>query len=357
MMLRRVYSPIGLDVTTRCIRALQLVRRRAGWRLHAAAALERTGVQLDAPWIAPSEAEYARLAGVLERQGFEGTDVVMAAPSDRVVASVIELPPRASGAPIAQLAAAELGRVHKVDPTSLQVAYWEVPSPVRSTATEYLVAGCTEQSALDLIDPPERAGLIVRALDVRALALRRACGPALGAPGAIDAILCMGWNHTTLLFVVDGVVTFQRALEGVDGRTLTTSAAQKLRITPEAVAALVLRHAECSLSSGTPARRQIEREIAACLSTHVENVAVQFNVSCAYISRRYPDRTLNTALVSGEFGTVPGVVERLERGSLKARRFGLADAVDLAGVRDGAIPDTEFIAPLGLAMRPMRDAA
>jgi hypothetical protein len=192
---------------------------------------------------------------------------------------------------------------------------------------------------------------------VRSLSLQRACATALGTSKSINAILCLGWNHTTLLFVVDGVVTFQRTLEGVNGKSLAAAAAQKLRVAPDSVVSLILRHAECAIDTGTPTRREIEREIATSIAAHAEAIAAQFSVSCSYIARRYPDRSVTSAVITGEFGALPGLVERLERGDLKARRFGLGDAIDVGAASDRAILGTEFIAPLGLALRPMRAAA
>lgn len=358
MIRGRAYSPIGIDLSTRQIRAVQLVRRRGAWRLHAAAGVPREGAPSEGAWTPASEAEYERLWGVLRRRGFEGSDVVLAVPADLMIESVVELPPRASGAPLAELAAAELGRVHKVDASTLQVAFWEVPAAARSGGTtEYMVVGCTERAALDLIDPFERLGMVVRALDVRGLSLQRACSPAIGAGGGVDAILCLGWNHTTLHFIVDGVVSFQRALDGCDGRTLCAGASQRLRMAPTNALSLMLRQTACAVGAGTPARREVEREIAACIGAHVESIAGQFEVSCAYIARRYPDRAMSRALVTGEFGTLPGLVERLERANLAARRFELADAVDTGAIGERSLLGTEFIASLGLAMRPLRGAA
>jgi Tfp pilus assembly PilM family ATPase len=359
-MRRTRYSPIGVDVSTRSIRAVQLARRgdRAPWRLHAATAVPREAASAQPGWTPPSQGEHERLAGVLGRQGFEGSDLVLAVPADRMVESVVELPPRSSGAPLANLAAAELGRVHKVDAASLEVAFWEIPTPARTTGvTEYMVAGCPRQAGLDLIDPFEDAGLTVRALDVRALALQRACAPALAGAGAIDAILCLGWNHTTLMFVVDGVMSFQRTLDGVDGRSLATGVAQKLRISPASVVDLVLRQTACSLSSGTPARREIEREIAGNITAYAEDVATQFGVSCAYISRRYPTRSLAGAVITGEYGALPGVPERLEGAGVKARRLDLGEAVDAGESAGRLVLGTEYIASLGLALHPLREAA
>lgn len=359
MIRRNDYSPIGIDITTRCIRAVQLHRRRGVWRLHAAAAVPRDAAP-EGPWTPPSEAEHERLVGVLQRRAFEGSKLVLAVPADRMVESVIELPPRSSGAPLNMLAAAELGRVHKMDAATLQVAYWEIPAAARGAgggAVEYMVAGCTEQAALELIDPFERVGLCVEALDVRALSLQRACAASLGTGGSIDAILCMGWNHTTLLFVVDGVVTFQRALEGVNGKTLAIAAAQKLHTDPASAVGRILRHAACAIDTGTPTRREMEREVTGTIAAHVEAVVAQFAMSCSYISRRYPDRALKSIVVTGEFGAIPGVVERLERSDVAVRRLGLADAVSVNEGEERAVLGTEFIAPLGLALRPMRSAA
>ena len=88
----KTYSPIGLDIGRRCVKAVQLMRAKTGWRIAAAAVLER---KTEDALLNAEEAE--RLCDVLHRQGFRGGDVVIAAPGRALRAEVLELPPRKLG--------------------------------------------------------------------------------------------------------------------------------------------------------------------------------------------------------------------------------------------------------------------
>src|SRR5687768_2050813 len=104
-------SPIGIDVGGRAVKAVQLQRGPAGWRVAAAAAVPRVpaerkhagtptapaaaaapGDAAPAPAdqgmaaiTAPSAAELNRLYDTLERQGFAGRQVVLAVPDARLL--------------------------------------------------------------------------------------------------------------------------------------------------------------------------------------------------------------------------------------------------------------------------------
>src|SRR4051794_35623253 len=112
----RSRTPIGLDVAGRWVKAVQLSRTATGLRLAAAARVARAD-----PAAGFSEADAQVLAGVLERAGFQGHDVVLGAPREMLLSDVLELPPRASGAPIEQLARVELARANKCDPASFEL--------------------------------------------------------------------------------------------------------------------------------------------------------------------------------------------------------------------------------------------
>lgn len=357
MSRRRSISPIGVDFGPRWIRAVQLSRRRGGWRLHAAAAIPRASLPESAD-AAHADAEHSRLAGILERRGFDGNDIILAVPQDRLIWSIMELPPRASGAPIAELAKTELARTHKTDAASLQVALWEIPPAARTAeGVEYMVAACTHETAIALIDPFERAGLQVAALDVRSLALVRACAPRIRSAPSMDAILSLGWDQATLLVMIDGVISFKRGLEGVDGKTLVAGAAQRLGLQESVVADLMLPRILAADTGDAPARRGLEAEAASHCASHIAAIGEQLNISCSYVSRRYADRDLTSVLLTGEFAGLPGLPERISTDTITARPFLVPDAVDPAAATDPALLGAEMVAALGLAMHPERAAA
>src|SRR4051812_12575891 len=101
-------SFIGLDVGNRVVKLAQLQRLRRGWQSRAMAVL---------PWHAEESLDQTagQIALILERQGFSGNRVVLAAPVRKVHCDMLDLPPRASGAPIEEIAKAEVARVTRLD--------------------------------------------------------------------------------------------------------------------------------------------------------------------------------------------------------------------------------------------------
>src|SRR4051794_17457208 len=105
------YGPIGLDIGSRWVKAVQLAGRGESRSLHAAAVLPTPVVPSVKDPVAEAEMLQtiaARLSSQLVRQGFHGRDVVVAAPAHRLEADLLELPPRGSGAPLDDLARVEI---------------------------------------------------------------------------------------------------------------------------------------------------------------------------------------------------------------------------------------------------------
>ena len=136
-------SSIGVEIGNRQIAAVQL--DGSGRRVLAAAMVARkagpageAAAETEAPSDIPREASGAfgseeahRLESVLYRQGFTGNQIVLAVPDGKLMTAVLELPSRASGAPVDQLARVELGRLHKRDPGEFEMGCWDVPRPAR----------------------------------------------------------------------------------------------------------------------------------------------------------------------------------------------------------------------------------
>ena len=105
-------SPIGIDIGTRRIKAMQL--DRAGTRICAAAIMQR----LESAAV-PSSHEVARLAATLDRTGFAGNRIVLAVPPDMLISDVLELPK--SAVQLEQLARMEVARAHRCAPDAVEV--------------------------------------------------------------------------------------------------------------------------------------------------------------------------------------------------------------------------------------------
>src|SRR3954469_22958163 len=182
-------SPIGLDIGGRTIKAVQLVRAGGKWRLHAAVALPQPEVNQP---IVPQTARYVREA--LFRHGFAGDRLVLAAPAKQLEGAVLELPPRSSGAPVEQIARAELARGAKLESDPFEIECWDLPSPARAgTGTSVMAVAMRHADAAAILDPFEADGFKLVAIDTQAWALARAAGP-YEIPGTISALLDIGWN-------------------------------------------------------------------------------------------------------------------------------------------------------------------
>lgn len=245
-MFRSAWTPIGLDVGARWIKAAQARRGRHGLELVRAVRLERakpTAMPGPSPTAQAaaaagaghgvlSTAEAIRVRGVLERHGFHGLSVVMRVPDTKMVKQVMELPPRQSGAPLDQIARGELARACRCGPDQMEASWWELPSGARaSEGTHMMGVACAHASAEEVIAGAESAGLRVDALDTLSTAVRRAClrvAPidalamvasgtgSSGSSGTLADGLCMivdlGWHGATIGVFVGDMLAYERCI-------------------------------------------------------------------------------------------------------------------------------------------------
>jgi Tfp pilus assembly PilM family ATPase len=326
-MRRHSITPVGVEMDSRWVHAVQLARSAQGWRTVASAEYRRT------PGATLSQ-EAQRLRGVLDRRGFSGVSVVLVAPADQTLTGVLELPPRASRAPVHQLAGAELARLHKADPATLEVALWEIPAPRRGGAgCEYMVAACPHAAADECLDAFESAGLAVIALDLPQLAVVRAFGHDLRPAPSMDAVLHAGGDHCRVLVLVDGVVAYERRLEGAEGKVLVENAARRTGAPADAV--------EDLLTGDPPASdHPLASELRDAATAHVSTLLEQLQTSFAYISRRYPDRDLASVCLAGRYSRLEGLAQRLS--GLQLRVVTAADS--------GAVTSPALLLAAGLAL-------
>src|SRR5947208_914800 len=103
MLFGKRYSLIGLDMGSRSMKAAQVSRSGTQVRVEAAAVIPYASAETTL-----DEQGMRRLRDVLHRQGFHGHNLVVAAPADKLHVELLDLPPRHSGAPVDQIAQAEM---------------------------------------------------------------------------------------------------------------------------------------------------------------------------------------------------------------------------------------------------------
>ncbi len=124
--------------------------------------------------VVPRAEALRRALAAVERRGVQDLGRCVAiAPMSIMTNAVLELPPLSSGAPIDDLAAAEMTR--GTDGGGVEVAVF----PVRNREngpSEYFVASARRDGVLALVDDFAAIGVEVRAVDAPVTALSRACG-------------------------------------------------------------------------------------------------------------------------------------------------------------------------------------
>ena len=206
----RSKTPIGIDIGRRYVKAAQLTRSGQGWCAEATACFPRAKTEATI-----DNREVRRIHRVLSRQGFDGNEVILGVPSEMLLTGILELPLRASGAPLEQIARAELARMYKRDPETVEVSCWDLPIAKSSSqeSTMMMAAGCSHDDARELLSVFEDTEFHVAAMDAPACALARACGPLLDHQNGVVALADLGWNAVQLLLLHEGVIVYESTLQ------------------------------------------------------------------------------------------------------------------------------------------------
>jgi Tfp pilus assembly PilM family ATPase len=203
-------SPIGLDIGFGEVRAVQLARGPGGVSLVCAAVFPRPGGPR--PIAEFDGAEAAAVGAVLGRRGFVGRRVALTAPHGACTAYAIELPPKDSGAPISEIARAEIARKERVSPTAFEMATWYLPSRGRSERGMAVACeGAVLESYLKAFD---HAGLVPVSVDLQECALARVGSQMFsGEDGAIHAMIIVGWSTTLAVLTLGRTVVYTRRFD------------------------------------------------------------------------------------------------------------------------------------------------
>ena len=297
---------IGIDIGTRLIKAAQLGRRRDEAVLTASAIIGRS--HPDAPF---DHDEVRRLARVLSQQGFAGRSVVLSAASERVMSSVIDMPPRESGAPYDVITTQEFARLQRLEPGRFEVAWWDVPKPARASGAKVMAVGCAHVDCEHVLNVFEECGFDVVAMDYGLCASVRACRGLFGPSDGVSAVLDMGWNAARLAVVHAEVIVFDRVLNGSGLSSLLARVGKALSIDTAEADALVQNvgllepqtmreQPDARLHSVTPLLRPI-------LTSYLNEVAGELNASFEYAAHQYPGARQHRLVIVGGGGGVPGV--------------------------------------------------
>jgi type IV pilus assembly protein PilM len=348
------FGPIGLDLGSKKVRAVQLRWSRTGAAISAASCIARQSAEGPI-----SDAEARRIVSTLWRQGFAGTNVVIGVPVDRVVSGVLELPSRSSGAPLEAIARQELARSIKCDAAKLEVAWWELPATARASEGMHAIAvGCRHEDSLPLLGAIEKAGLNPVAIDVPSVALTRAVAPLAGPPPELTAVLEMGQSAAQLMILHGRVLVYERIMRELGGEQLSRSLRQEMGI-EENLTEFVLRKIGCGPEHVNDEGMEQAEEVRTLVGAYAESVASELRASMSYAQRRF-DGPVTRMLATGEGAEVPGLIERIgQRAGIESRAVRADQLIASSTVGDTDMAGTCGVRALGLALHaaPGRDQA
>lgn len=336
------YSPIGLDVGSRYVKAAQIKHVRGEGRIAATACIQRLNEQFD-------EAEIKRVGEILHRQGFAGTEIRMAVPPAKMLTSILELPPRTAGAPFDQLARAEFSRHQKCEPNAFEMAWWELPQAARvAKTTSVMAVGCRYTDAESILVPFENVGLDILCLDSGSCASARACAKVVNEQGVISAILDLGWRSASLIILHGETIIYDRPLGEAGIEQLYKDLSQSLGIGFDVIDVLIAEHG-CTAPSEENAS-DTQREISQAINAHFATLLKDLELSFSYAANQYGGTGVNRLLLIGGGASIPGLAENW--GSHLSTKVQVVRPVDVMAYADG-VPSKDqsnMTTALGLAM-------
>lgn len=323
------YTPIGIEPDPREFRCVQFDRITG--KLHAAAAIPRSeGDPI------PSKPELERLLDTVWRRGFENTNIAITPPSGSSSFHILELPPESSGAPIAQLARAEVVRsgAHKTE--AIEMGYWTLPDKPAAT-TRY--AHTSETARIDeLADTFEHAGFVVQRVIPAGSALQRAAAQAAQLDDdAIHCVTDIGWHRSILVVSIGETPVYTRRVA---------------RGAAHAIDHLLAKHPAAEQVIGqlidpTDKDNPLSASLRPALTSMITPITEQLDTALTYVSQIHRFAPFGSALLSGYFSTQDTVLDAVtNRTAMRATTLTCAQSEDIISP---TAPTPAHIARLSLA--------
>lgn len=271
-------GPIGLDIGSRWIKAVQLGRGPDGIRVPARwAAWPRL-----APGSPVDVTEASRTAEVLGARGFSGSRVVIGATETLGATADLELPGGVSAQARHGVAVLEACRVMKLTPGSFELALWELPKPARAgDGVQASAFALTHEAADALMDPLEAVGLHIVGIDVVSAAVARHF--AGSGSEKLDLSIDVGVAGARFSVASGGRIVYHRRLDELGLSRVFGACEERVRGCSRAAETAV-----DLLGLEAPGAKEVSAGLLAEAAVSVE-----------YAWHRYPDREPGRVFVTG----------------------------------------------------------
>jgi Tfp pilus assembly PilM family ATPase len=182
------------------------------------------------------------------------------------------------------------------------MACWDLPASARGHAgTSVLAVALRHDDADALIEPLERQGLDVVALDASSWALARAMRPAAASTGGIVAVADLGFAGTSLVLLGEAGVLYQRHLRDAGISPIYRAVIDRFEASEELARCLLTE----TDHDDDPARAAWTAQL---ISNYADHLIDELHVSFAFASHRYPDLPLRKLLLTGGGAALRGLL-------------------------------------------------
>jgi Tfp pilus assembly PilM family ATPase len=352
--IRKHASPIGLDLGTTAVRAVQVEHRDRGWSV---AHLSRCAIEGQGDPAAVREAA----ARCLRQGNFVGRKVCAALPGQNIEYHMLELPEKvAEGNSHTQqlIVENEVRRLMTQGDAAVEIRHWTLPRSSASAAPSAIGAAAPRELVMGLVDLCANADATCSCVDLSAWALAR-FGTAMHAWGdnEVGGVLDLGAAQARLVLSVRGVPVLVRAV-GEGGTAWTHKLAETLQISDKA-AEIQKREHGLAFHDGAQAPAGSDSELASlvfgALRTDISKLATQVKRSYDFVISCYPGAPIGTLLLTGAGARLSNLHAHLATMlGIRVRRPSDAAGPDDRGDRPPALPGREtleeYAEALGLAL-------
>lgn len=294
MTMVRFAATIGLAIDAGWVCAVQPGPERFGG---SGRAVRFRRLEPDTPL---SAAEANRIMEVLERHGFTGRRIAIAAPEDKLITTMLQLPAGLDDEALAPVVRMEMARAASSRPDTLQAGHVAVAANPRNKQRRAVHgAALRHEDAEALMEPLLAAGADLVAIEPAGVAALRAVQPLAGAdPEAVVSVLDLGWDRAQVIVARGGSFAYARTDAELSLKDLVARTARLTGLAPAVAERAIMNGAE----TARPAVRRQLLEMAQRLGQLAE--AAQTYVLQAYSNSR--DAGL---LAHGPGTAIPGLLE------------------------------------------------
>lgn len=296
-------SPIGISFDGPFVRAAQLVRSAGAWRIGAA-----TQIPAGSADDLAGPDRFGEIKDVLVRQGFLGRRLVVGLKTQQMLTAVLDVPPRSSGAPVDDIARAELAGMHGQDPDAIEAVCWDLPAPGSGPgASQAMAMACPHAVAEPMLANFEAAGFDVVALDSELQARLRASRDRLTDDG-VTVLLELGWGAADLCMTFCGNVVYHRSMDEFGIGPRIQELARTLGLTLETLDYALSGSAAANGAGQGPAA--LLETIETMLEAYWSHVAAELHTPLTYVRRQYADAPISQMLLTGYGASAAGAAAR-----------------------------------------------